>query len=88
MKLKLSLVQGDGAVDITLTADAETRVGEVADALVRMNPDRPPATPSADLTLCIHDGDPQVLDPEVNLASSGARSGARIEILAASRDRT
>jgi S-DNA-T family DNA segregation ATPase FtsK/SpoIIIE len=90
MKLKLSLARGDRSVDITLTADAETRVGEVAEALLRMDPDRPPSSrpTSVEQTLCLVDAGGQVLDHTLNLADSGVRSGARIEIVTASLDQT
>ncbi|HEY6790832.1 MAG TPA: FtsK/SpoIIIE domain-containing protein [Trebonia sp.] len=78
MKIKVTLERPGGDVDLMLTADADATIGDVAGALITRDPDN---RGSAGLsTLSIIEGARITLDPDLTLADSGIKSGARIAV--------
>ncbi len=88
MKLKVTLQSPGGAdTDLVATVDSTTTVGQLAEYLVRADPERQrsgTATPNADLddafTLALVDQDYRALDPRATIAEGGLRSGTHVAV--------
>ncbi len=79
MKVKVTLERVSGEVDLVLTTDADATAGDVADALAARDPSAHGHTDDSN-TLSLIDGSRVTLDPELTLADSGIKSGARIAV--------
>jgi DNA segregation ATPase FtsK/SpoIIIE, S-DNA-T family len=83
MKIKVTLERPASDVDLVLTADADATVGDVAEALASRDPDGgglPAPRGRASYTLSVIDSGRTALDPDLTLADSGIKSGARIAV--------
>lgn len=79
MKIKATLERRRADIDLVLTADADATVGDIAQALVSRDPE-PAAVAVSGHTLTLVGAERVVLDPDVTVADSGIRSGARIAV--------
>jgi S-DNA-T family DNA segregation ATPase FtsK/SpoIIIE len=83
VKLKVTFERAAGPVDLLIIADAETRVGDVAQALVEMDPESGGGgVASEHLSLCLIGDEWRVVAPENNLSDSGLKSGDRVRVVA------
>jgi S-DNA-T family DNA segregation ATPase FtsK/SpoIIIE len=77
MKIKVTLERAGGEVDLVLTADADATVADVADAIIARDPGNRGMIVAGN-TLSLIEASRVTLDPELTLADSGIKSGARI----------
>ncbi|KAA9106457.1 FtsK/SpoIIIE domain-containing protein [Microbacterium rhizomatis] len=90
MKLKFTLQRPAGPIDLEVTADGTSTVGDIARTLAVSDPsaDRvgDPVEPDR-LTIVAHEsGGPRVLDPARAVGESGIRSGTTLQLSAAPDD--
>ncbi len=90
MSLKVSVIRPDGVeamVEVTVSAD--TTVGELAEHLVRSDPSRRGLPVPVDATCAVTPlsmgpaEPPRIADRDMDVASSGIRSGDRVQIVSA-----
>ncbi|MBN9187386.1 MAG: FHA domain-containing protein, partial [Microbacterium sp.] len=83
MKLKVTLQRAGGPVDLEVTADGTSTVGDIARTLVVADPTGTVDEPGR-VTLVAHEsGGPRALDPDRAVGESGIRSGTTVQIAAA-----
>ncbi|WP_438354533.1 FtsK/SpoIIIE domain-containing protein [Microbacterium sp. CJ88] len=83
MKLKFTLQRPAGAIDLEVTADGTSTVGDIARTLAVADPAGSPVDPGR-LTLLAHESaGPRVIAPDRAVGESGIRSGTTLELTAA-----
>ncbi len=92
MSLKVSVARGDGTeATVEVTTAADTSVGEVAEHLFRADPSRRGLPLPVDPTLVVTPlslgphAATRVIDRDVDVASSGIRSGDHVQVVPAAR---
>ena len=81
MKLKLTVRRGRGRpdVDVLVTVEPSTSVGDLADFLARSDPDRSERPPD-EQTLALPGQSQTEIDPSTQLKDSGIRSGSTVAL--------
>lgn len=81
MKIKFRLIGGSAPdVDLQVTIDAATTVGDLAAHLVRADPRRRHPSAPGQLTLAVAPGH-YAIDPHLRVGDSGVRSGAAVSVV-------
>ncbi|MDF2555279.1 MAG: hypothetical protein K0R60_1174, partial [Microbacterium sp.] len=83
MKLKFTLHRPGTPVDLEVTADGTSTVGDLARTLVLADPANEIADPGAVTLAAAESAGPRIVDPERAVAESGIRSGQTVQIVAA-----
>ncbi|MFK4835378.1 FtsK/SpoIIIE domain-containing protein [Microbacterium sp. ZW T2_14] len=83
MKLKFTLHRPGTPVDLEVTADGTSTVGDLARTLVLADPANEIADPGAVTLAAAGAAGPRIVDPERAVAESGIRSGQTVQIVAA-----
>jgi S-DNA-T family DNA segregation ATPase FtsK/SpoIIIE len=88
MKVKLTLMRSGGSqVDLTVTAEPTTTIGEIARRVQISDPEGPGGGAAGDVTLRVQDaaGSGAVLDPALTLDDAALASGAILSVASAGK---